>query len=689
MRGLKHILLAFIVLAAAVETVWGQSTENDPSTVTPSIMVRGEVRDREVLLRWAPTDANAWRLLNRYGVKVERATLVRDGLLLDEPETVPLSGRLKPEQSDKFINVAREYSYAAIIAQAVFGDSFVVSGGSGDIETIIALSDELQQRFALSLYAADLCFPAALVAGWGLEDLTIRRNERYLYRVVPLVPEEEMKIEPGVLFVDPEQVDRFPAPLDFEGRFMDGSVLLSWDARVQQSLYAAYIPERSTDGVNFAPVTETPITKMDTSDGNDMIVYADSIANNITYHYRLAGITPFGTTGAYSDTISGMGRPELRTPPFITRAVPNEDGGVAIEWEFDPANEGLIESFSLERSDDDKEYRDFIAPIDKTHRSIIATDVPPTSYFAITANSLSGKRMRSYSALVQIVDTLPPAVPTGLRAIADTTGAVKLSWNGNTDKGRFGYRIFRGQTAQDELVPLNDVAWRDTVYVDSINLHTLNRSVYYAITALDERYNQSDKTAVVEVERPEVIPPTPPFITKIGVENGRNLVSWVGGGESNLAGYDLYRKNGMDAEFELLAEIPVPVCEYEDVAIENNGVYIYRVVSRSKGGLLSKASPDYKVTSIVKSPTTTAVKFDVIPAVGMMKLVWKTSIADVTGIQIYKKSDGGVYGLMSEGLAPVGKIEDGDVVPGTGYGYMIVVKSNGAPPATVEKSGAL
>lgn len=690
MKGPIYISLVVAISIVFAGPVNGQSTQGlNDTVVSPSIMMRGEVRDREVLMRWAPTDARAWRLLNEYGVMLERHTLVRDGQALDEPEIVQLSGRLKPEESEEFIMAANEYSYAAIIAQALFGESFVVSGG-GDVESVIARSDELQQRFALSLYAADLCFPAALIAGWGFEDLTIRKNERYLYRVIPLVPEEEMKIEPGLLFVDPERIDRFPPPIDFAGRFMDGSVLLSWDSRVLRSLYAAYMPERSTDGVNFQPITETPITQMNSTEGNDMIVYADSIANNTTYHYRLAGLTPFGSMSEYSDTISGVGLTELRSPPFITRAVPNGDGSVAIEWEFDPANEELIENFSLERSDDDKNFSDFITPIDKTQRSIVATDVPPTSYFAVTANSIAGKRVRSFSALVQIVDTLPPAVPTGLRAVADTTGIVRLSWRANSDKGSFGYRIYRGQTAEEELVPLNDIAHRDTLFVDSINLRTLNRSVFYAITALDERYNQSDKTPVVEVERPEVIPPTPPFIRRIGVENGKNVVNWVGGGESNLAGYDLYRQSDPDGGFGLLAGIPDPqVLVYEDADVENDRVYIYRIVSRSKGGLVSAPSPEYRVTGINRSAATARIRLDIIPVVGEMRIVWNAPVPDVTGVQIYKKVGDGAYGLMSDGLAPSGEIKDTDVVPGTGYKYMIVVKSGGAAPATVEKSGSL
>ncbi len=691
MKGIKYIILALAVVGSAVATR-GQSTQYAPEEEpSAGILMRGEVHTDKVLLRWVPTDARTWKRLNEHGVMLERLTLVRNGQVLDEPEVRQLGGPMKPEESEEFMRVAEQYSYAAIIAQAVFGESFVISSAEeGGIETIIALSDELQQRFALSLYAADLCFPAAVAAGWGFEDLTINKNEKYLYRVIPLVPEDGTPISHGALFVDTEEIDHFPAPLDFAGQFMDSSVLLSWNARIQQDLYAAYIPERSTDGKNFMPITETPITRMDASDSNERIFYADSIANYTTYHYRLVGLTPFGTRSEISDTIQGIGRPELRTPPFITRAIPDMNGGALIEWEFAPENEELIEHFTLERSDNDRDFVDHITPIDKTRRSLSVPDLASTNYFAITANSLTGKRLRSFTALVQPVDTLPPATPVGLIAIADTTGVVRLSWQANRDKGRFGYRIYRAQTAEEELIPLNDIAHRDTIFIDSINLRTLNRNIYYAITALDERYNQSDKTPTVEVKRPEVIPPTPPFIRQIDVENGRNIVRWVSGSESTLAGYDLYRQIDREGEFDLLAMIPAPeICEYEDGDIENNRTYTYRVLSRSEGGLLSDPSPDYRVTAVSKSAAKIPITFKLTPAMETIKLSWNIPITDVVNVQLYKKTDAGGFTLMGEGLESVGESEDRDVIPGFTYQYMLVVKSNSAPPATIVKSLAL
>lgn len=684
-----RLLYLCMLMAFCIKGAYGQDEVNN------AIKMRSEVSGNSVLLRWVSTNATTWRLLNKYGVRLERYTIVRDGEVMDEQEKKVLAECLKPEESDAFKEVAQKYSYGAIIAQAIFGETFEVSGsGQYDVATVIALGQELQQRYVLSLYAADLCFPAAVVAGWGWKDSDVRENERYLYRVIPLIPEKELKITEGGLFVDMKDKVRLPKAMDLRGHFADSNVLLTWNFRTLESLYNAYIPERSTDGIHFTPISELPITQMQSAanKANDQIMYVDSIHNGVTYYYRVAGITPFGSIGAYSDTISGMGREELKNPPFITKAIPDDDGGALIEWEFDVANERLIDSFVLELSEDDKDnYKELITGIKKTDRQIRVPDIMSTNYFVIAAHTPDGKKLRSFSALVQKVDTIPPAVPVGLTAIADSTGCVHLSWQPNSDADIYGYRIFRGQTEGEELIPLNDVAVRDTAFVDTVNVRSLNSCVYYAISALDERYNQSDLCPVIEVRKPEFIPPTPPFIREVKVMNGKNEICWVSGQESTLAGFDVYRRAAQDTIFEKIAGIEgAEVNSYEDMQIINNQEYTYQVKSRTVGGLVSDASPEYRVKAINKTDgKDVKTQFTLTPQQGKVEISWATSATDIISIQLYKKPEGGTFGLIKEGMEPTGKWIDKAIAPSFNYQYMLVIKTNNTTPVTITKEIAL
>lgn len=684
-----RLLYLCMLMAFYIQGAYGQDDQSN------SIKMRSEISGDNVLLRWVSTNATTWRLLNKYGVRLERYTIVRDGEVLDEQEKKVLAECLKPEESDTFKDVAQKYSYGAIIAQAIFGETFEVSGsGQYDVATVIALGQELQQRYVLSLYAADLCFPAAVVAGWGWTDSDVRENERYLYRVVPLVPEKELKITEGGLFVDMKDKVRLPKAMDLRGHFADSNVLLTWNFRTLESLYNAYIPERSTDGIHFTPISELPITQMQSAANktNDQIMYVDSIHNGVTYYYRVAGITPFGSIGAYSDTISGMGREELKNPPYITKAIPDDDGGALIEWEFDAESERLIDSFVLELSEDDKDnYKELITGIGKTDRQIRVPDILSTNYFVVAAHTPDGKKLRSFSALVQKVDTIPPAVPVGLTAIADSTGCVRLSWQPNSDADIYGYRIFRGQTEGEELIPLNDVAVRETAFVDTVNVRSLNSHVYYAITALDERYNQSDLCPIIEVRKPEFIPPTPPFIREIKVMNGKNEICWVSGQESTLAGFDVYRRAAQDTLFEKIAGIEgAEINSYEDMQVVNNQEYTYQVKSRTVGGLVSDASPEYRVKAINKTDgKDVKTQFTLTPQRSKVEISWATSATDIINIQLYKKSEGGTLGLIKEGMEPTGKWIDKAIAPSFKYQYMLVIKTNNTTPVTITKEIAL
>ncbi|MDR2423363.1 MAG: hypothetical protein LBD59_01390, partial [Prevotellaceae bacterium] len=153
------------------------------------LSLRANVQQNTVLLRWAASSTTLWLHTNKYGFDIERYTLVRDGKVLDAPEIKKLNSTpVKAKPLDEWETIAGSNDYAAIIAQALYGEDFTLSTGDPvSISTIVAISQELEQRFTVSLYAADQSFAAALMAGWAWRDTDIRKNERYLYRIIPLM----------------------------------------------------------------------------------------------------------------------------------------------------------------------------------------------------------------------------------------------------------------------------------------------------------------------------------------------------------------------------------------------------------------------------------------------------------------------------------------------------------------------
>jgi hypothetical protein len=109
------------------------------------------------------------------------------------------------------------------------------------------------------------------------------------------------------------------------------------------------------------------------------------------------------------------------------------------------------------------------------------------------------------SRLVYVVthDIFPPAVPTGLQAVFSSVGQqpfIDLIWAPDSESDLAGYLVYR-RAAGAEFVPvtaepIRAPAWRD---------HDVQPGVtyYYAVSALDVRHNQSDRSATAEETVPK------------------------------------------------------------------------------------------------------------------------------------------------------------------------------------------
>ena len=65
----------------------------------PDIAVLSSVKDKQVLLRWAPGKENLWRTGNQYGYKVERISL--NDFKIDSSTNAKYTKRRKMEKLDR------------------------------------------------------------------------------------------------------------------------------------------------------------------------------------------------------------------------------------------------------------------------------------------------------------------------------------------------------------------------------------------------------------------------------------------------------------------------------------------------------------------------------------------------------------------------------------------------------------
>ncbi|MBD2769208.1 hypothetical protein IC235_15050 [Hymenobacter sp. BT664] len=519
----------------------------------PSVKVLSRVQRDKILLRWAPDAAMAWRKCNKWGYTLERYTIARGGKLLPTPEKKVLLTGLKPSPLADWQALATADDNAAVIAQALYGESFKVGSGENKVARVVAVSEEQEQRFGFALYAADHNFEAAQKAALGYQDRDVRKGEKYLYRVYSLVPRAELPIDTGGVFTGLDNYEELPKPQELVGIYGNKSVMLSWNYELLRQQYNSYLVERSEDGVNYKTLSSLPVTNLNDKDGRKAasMYYADTLAvNGKQYSYRIRGINPFGETGPPSETVSGSGVELLAYVPFITHSDLQGDKKVLLQWEFDKAGEPLLQEFSVAVSDKaDGFYKTVMAGILPSNRN--ATYVPPTplagsNYFTITAQPKSGKGRTSFPVLVQAIDSIPPAPPTGLEAIVYTTGLVRISWRVNKESDMLGYRLFRASQKDEEYSAVNSQILTGTEYIDTVQIQSLNKKVYYKLKATDQRFNNSDFSVPVVALKPDQLPPAAPIFTGYEVEEKGIRIKWEPSPSTDVVNHILYRSDTPD-----------------------------------------------------------------------------------------------------------------------------------------------
>jgi Fibronectin type III domain len=94
----------------------------------------------------------------------------------------------------------------------------------------------------------------------------------------------------------------------------------------------------------------------------------------------------------------------------------------------------------------------------------------------------------------RLVDTFPPAPPTGLTAVA-SEGEISLIWTPSTEADLAGYRVLRAAAPSTELQPITAETLTESTYTDTVQADT---RYVYAVVAVDTAGNASAPSERVE-----------------------------------------------------------------------------------------------------------------------------------------------------------------------------------------------
>ncbi|MEP2772956.1 MAG: hypothetical protein ABJH05_12465 [Fulvivirga sp.] len=578
---MKAVKRTVIVLVISIIGSWVHAQDS-----IPKIEVLAKASKNDIKLRWAPNSPVAWQRLNTYGFIVERSTIIRDGMLLNDVEKKVLTPLpIKPRPLNDWESIVDENDYAAVAAQAIYGETFELSENySNDIIQVIQKSKELEQRFSFALFSADQSFEVAELSALAFIDNTAKEGEKYSYKIKSAVPNDIEEIDFGTVYIGLEDYEPLPKIYDLQAVFGDKSVILSWERLNFEGIYNSFIIEKSLNTPdNFKPISKEPIINASSSEKiqTRRSYKIDSLSKNgQRVYYRVKGINAFGEISPPSDSVFGEGFIRLSGRPEITKWT-TDNVKAEIQWDF--GNKVGLEGFKVGRSSNvDGPYMTLDIVGNETSKYV--DDEPMgTNYYRITAFN-ANQDIHSFPVMVQLEDSIPPAIPTGLKGTIDSTGVVSIEWNENIESDLLGYRVYRTNFKSAEAIQITKNAVKDNSFRDTISIDNLTGKIYYNVQAVDKRFNPSEKSILLELKKPDIVPPVPPVFNNVKTQIDGSYLQWIPSSSTDVVRYDIYKKTKNESNWELIGSLGSDKDNFLDSLVQTGQNNYYTIVAVDHSG---------------------------------------------------------------------------------------------------------
>ena len=371
---------------------------------------------------------------------------------------------------------------------------------------------------------------------------------------------------------------------------------LSWNIIYLNHIYNSYVIEKSTDGKEYISISENAKVQVaDPGVSSEYGYWTDSLSDNRTeWHYRIKGVSAFGETGPPSEPAVGHGRIPISTAPVITSKEVVNNNEVVLTWEYPEEMNEYINGFRVYRSASPKGRKEKIHEISKGDTRIFSDKNPElTNYYVLSVFDNRTEKFTAGHTYAELIDSIPPAPPVNLAGNIDSTGVVTLTWAKNTETDMDGYRVYRSNRPDFEFLLISPKMIMEETFTDSVQLRTLTKNVYYRLRAIDLRQNQSEFSEILELKRPDIIPPVSPLIKTVFQQKNGVSLTWFNSSSVDVVAHHIHRKEKNDTVFQLIATIKKQdqkESSYTDNAVLSGETYIYYITAMDDSGLISEPS---------------------------------------------------------------------------------------------------
>lgn len=583
--------LMVLVLVGAGLSASGQETAPPQPEERHAVLATGRVLDRGIELRWYPGSAGIWRHANQHGYLLERMEISEAG---ERAGWQRLGGGvLKPWTAEEWLRLADATNDYVRAASRAILEPTVPPAANVPFDAWKEYRDQENGIFLFFTLATNLHPDAARGAALRYLDTAIEPGKGYVYRISVPTWKGELDVRYGMVVVENSSaMYEAPAVTGVRVEELEGAVRVFWPSDPNEALFPTFHVERSADGTQWQRLNRLPIF-FGSPDAQEFF-YTDSIANYKPHWYRVTGISPFADAGRPSGAIRAMAR-DL-TPPAgaaNTRAE-GDRKSIKVTWEL-PKPSSDMAGFLVGRGEQSD------GPFAILHEKPLApgtrafTDNAPLvmePFYIVWSVDTAGNRGHAVAVMAFVKDNEPPARPVGLSGYCDSMGVVRLTWTANTEEDLAGYHVLTANGINDVYRPLTGRPVQRTEWTDTVDMRALNRPIYYKVTAVDYNNNPSGYSDVLEVLRPDLIPPAAPVITRYRVEEGVVVLDWHLSPSQDVVGHILEREEAATGTRSTLLRIEKqPLRSFRDDEAIPGSAYLYRVIATDAAGLTAASDP--------------------------------------------------------------------------------------------------
>ena len=503
----------------------------------------------------------------------------------------------------------------------------------------------------------------ALGVGLGAVDKTAVRGKKYLYRVIINTSGERSKtpLQNIVCRATSVMAEQLPKPENKSLGIIENNEGLTIIWKDIPSLVGYYIERSDKENAqHYTSLTKAPLVFLqgEKYKGEKGGSFKDeNLVNGKEYYYKIYANTLFG-----DKVLAGQvkGTPKDLTPPKIPRlkTPKHEKDKVKLTWFIEGNPDPDLKGFDVFRSDknDGKYLKLNHALLPKNTRTFEDRNYSKehANYYKVVAYDFDNNPGSSAPAYAVIIDETPPEKPNGIVTHISSDGVVQIVIPKQKDKDIIGYKIFKANQKDHEFSVVKEVfpSNRDylfqkqdkMVFEEKIPLKTLTSKIFYKVKMYDRNFNQSEFSDVIEIDKPDIVPPASAVIKSFKVNFDNVTLEIIKPSSKDLKAVNLYRKTGKE-DWKLIKSFTAnkEMQEtYIDQEIEPNNQYYYRVQAVDIHRLTSKFSSTIPVKTI---------DFEIIPPVKSLKvskegkyvrLDWKYRKKSNLFFVVYRKVNDGV-----------------------------------------------